>query len=211
MRQNTVQFEDRSKAVLRRKLRARRSRLSNSLRATHDAAIGQHLLQLVKSRKIGTIACYWPFDGEPDITPVYHQLLADAYELALPVISGKNDHLMFFHSWRMDTELVKNRYGICEPHETSSITLSNVDMLFLPLVAYDRFGSRLGMGSGYYDRCLEPFRDLVTPMRVGIAYGLQEIELIDRNKWDVPLHAVVNENGWFTFTDHDLLTTFSED
>ncbi len=48
-------------------------------------------------------------------------------------------------------------------------------MLIMPLVGYDRFGNRLGMGAGYYDRCLEPLRDSSAPLRVGIAYSLQEV------------------------------------
>jgi len=67
------------------------------------------------------------------------------------------------------------------------------------------------MGSGYYDRCLESLRDSSAPLRVGIAYSLQEIEPLDVNEWDIPLHGIVNERGWFTFTHQNLLGTFSED
>jgi 5-formyltetrahydrofolate cyclo-ligase len=74
----------------------------------------------------------------------------------------------------------------------------------MPLVGYDRFGNRLGMGCGYYDRCLESLRDLAAPLRVGIAYSLQEIDPLDKNTWDIPLHGVVNERGWFTFVGKDL-------
>ena len=72
-------------------------------------------------------------------------------------------------------------------------------MLLIPLVAYDQFGNRLGMGAGYYDRHLEPLRDVRTPLRIGIAYSLQELERIKKNDWDIPLHGVINENGWFEF------------
>ena len=71
-------------------------------------------------------------------------------------------------------------------------------MLLIPLVAYDCNGNRLGMGSGYYDRHLESIRDQPAPLRVGIAYSLQKIDPIEENDWDIPLHGVVNEHGWFT-------------
>jgi 5-formyltetrahydrofolate cyclo-ligase len=70
----------------------------------------------------------------------------------------------------------------------------------MPLVGYDMSGNRIGMGAGYYDRHLELLRDSTAPLRVGIAYSLQEIAPIEKNKWDIPLHGVVNEHGWFTFT-----------
>jgi 5-formyltetrahydrofolate cyclo-ligase len=70
----------------------------------------------------------------------------------------------------------------------------------MPLVGYDHLGNRLGIGSGYYDRHLESMRNSPLPLRIGIAYGFQEIEPLKQNDWDIPMHGVVNENGWFTFT-----------
>ena len=211
MRQDTGQISDHSKIILRRDLRSKRSELSKKLRIGHDRAIGQHVGRLVKSHGVRKIACYWPFDGEPDITPVYRQLVTDDCELALPIISGDDKHDMHFHSWRVDTALGKNSYGIFEPIKTEHIPLSSLDMLLMPLVGYDRFGNRLGMGAGYYDRCLEPLRESPTPLRVGIAYSLQEIDSFVEDTWDIPLHGVVNEHGWFTFVSEEPITKSKED
>jgi 5-formyltetrahydrofolate cyclo-ligase len=211
MPQDSGQILAHSKRTLRRELRARRGELSKKLRTRHDQAICQHLEKLVKSHGAGSIACYWPFDGEPDITPVYRRLLAEGCELVLPVISGDDKHGMHFHSWRDDTGMGKNRYGIVEPMKTGAVPLSSLDMLLMPLVGYDRLGNRLGMGAGYYDRCLESLRDLPTPLRVGIAYSLQEVDPVEKNKWDIPLHGLVNEHGWFTFVGEEPLTRFKED
>lgn len=211
MRQDTGQLSDHSKRVLRFELRSRRSSLSKTLRTGHDRAIGQHIGRLIKSQDARSIACYWPFDGEPDITPVYRQLMTGDHELALPVISDDINHGMQFHSWRVDTALEKNRYGIFEPMRSGPVPLTNLDMLLVPLVGYDRLGNRLGMGAGYYDRCLEPLRELAKPLRVGIAYSLQEIDIIEKNRWDIPLHGVVNEHGWFTFVGEEPITKSEED
>ncbi len=78
-------------------------------------------------------------------------------------------------------ELVKNRYGIFEPQDTAAIPVSRLDLLIMPLVGYDRFGNRLGMGSGYYDRYLESSGNSAAPLRVGIAYSLQEIDPLEKN------------------------------
>jgi len=199
MRQNTGQAANQSKSIVRRELQSKRNNLSTDLRKRHDEAIGRHLLQLVNTRNAGSIACYWPFNGEPDLRPVYQQLISVGCKLALPVISEGNDRSMFFHTWRIDTELAKNWYGILEPQNTAPLPLTSLDMLIMPLVGYDHFGNRLGMGAGYYDRCLESVRDSSVPLRVGIAYSLQEIDPVVKDKWDIPLHGVVNEHGWFTF------------
>jgi len=190
-----------SKTSLRNELRDQRSNLSTPIRASHDDAIRRHLLQLVKSRRAGSIACHWPFNGEPDITPLYERWLTDGHKLALPVISGNDDHAMKFHAWNANTTLSGNRYGILEPQVSELIPLNGFDMLLMPLVGYDQYGNRLGMGSGYYDRHLESLRDSRTPLRVGIAYSLQKIDPLDKNNWDIPLHGIVNEHGWFTFVE----------
>jgi len=125
--------------------------------------------------------------------------MAEGCRLALPVIRREDGHRMDFHAWREDTVLAENRYGILEPQETELLPVSSFDMLLMPLVGYDRSGNRLGMGAGYYDRCLVSIRDRETPLRVGVAYSLQETEPVEVQAWDVPLHGVVNENGWFAF------------
>ena len=49
------------------------------------------------------------------------------------------------------------------------------------------------------NRLRQSFRNADKPLRVEIAYCLQEIDPIDKNIWDIALHGVVNERGWFTF------------
>jgi len=173
--------------------------LTDAQRSAHDLAIGGKLLELVKARRADTIAGYWPFNGEPDITPLCRQLLAEGCRLALPVIKGAEGHQMAFHAWRQDTVLAANRYGILEPQNTERLPVASFDLLLVPLVGYDRSGNRLGMGAGYYDRCLASIRDLESPLRVGVAYSVQETEPVEQAEWDVPLHGLVNEHGWFAF------------
>lgn len=211
MRRDAGQISDQSKTHIRRELRSKRSGLPSTLRFEHDHAIGQHFYQLVKTHNAHSIACFWPFDGEPDITPVYQQLISDGCTLALPVISRDGDHSMRFHSWSESTEMGKNRYGIPEPIASAPISISRIDMLVMPLVGYDHLGNRLGMGAGYYDRYLEPVRTLATPLRVGIAYSIQKTGPIITNPWDISLHGIVNERGWFTFVGEEPLTDIQED
>ena len=131
--------------------------------------------------------------------PLYRQLLDQGIEIALPKIAA-NGISMEFLAWHADLELEQNRFGIPEPGKTKKISLSACPLLIMPLVGYDHLGNRLGVGSGYYDRYLESLRDSPQPLRIGIAYSLQEIAPLKQNDWDIPLHGVINENGWFTFT-----------
>lgn len=188
-----------SNKLLRKELRQRRRDIPSRLRLAHDRAIQMHLLQLIRSQQIGSLACFWPFDGEPDLIPICKELIADDCKIALPVVSEQLDYKMEFHRWNAVSPLTENRYGIREPQKTIPMPLSGFDMLLMPLVGYDETGNRLGMGAGYYDRQLETLRDLHRPYRLGIAYSLQQVSLIRKNDWDVPLHGLVNEHGWISF------------
>ena len=191
--------QQQTNSQIRKIIRHQRREIPPQLRKKRDETIQRHLIAMVKSRQVRSLAGFWPFDGEPDLIPACKQLMADGCEIALPVISGDADSKMDFHHWNPDTPLIQNRYGISEPQKTIPLSLAGFDMLLMPLVGYDRTGNRIGMGSGYYDRHLEPTRDQQSPLRIGIAYQLQELEQITNNAWDVPLHGVINENGLVGF------------
>ena len=61
----------------------------------------------------------------------------------------------------------------------------------------DRTGSRVGHGVGFYDRFLEPFRDRIQPLRVGVAHDSQIVDLPLPEPWDVPMHLVVTDQRTF--------------
>ena len=95
-----------------------------------------------------------------------------------------------------------NRLGIAECDGPGLASARLLDVVFLPLVGFDRCGTRLGMGGGYYDRAFA-FRHLRSawhaPLLVGIAYALQEVQSIAPAAHDVPLDLVITERGVIRF------------
>ena len=149
------------KARLRTELRQCRVGIDARQRAVLDAAINRHLLEYSRAARLSDIAVYLPFDGEPDLTPAMDELDEHGITLALPVVhevSGRNT--LIFRQWTRNCELRPNRYGILEPAGTAEIPLLRFDVILMPLVGWDRRGSRLGMGGSYYDRALQPFTGL---------------------------------------------------
>ena len=77
-----------------------------------------------------------------------------------------------------------------------------LDMIFVPLVAFDLNGFRIGMGSGYYDRTFEKkleIKDMKSPVLIGLAYEFQKQECLNHQPWDVPLDMVVTELKIYKF------------
>jgi 5-formyltetrahydrofolate cyclo-ligase len=58
-------------------------------------------------------------------------------------------------------------------------------------------GGRLGMGASFYDRVFQPHARVRRPFRLGVAYRLQQVERIPLDPWDIRLHGVLTENGYF--------------
>ena len=89
-------------------------------------------------------------------------------------------------------------FGIREPAPTCRLTnLEEIDVAVLPGLAWDRSGTRLGRGAGYYDRLLAERR--FRAHRLGLFFALQEFPSIPADEWDQKLDAVVTEREILNF------------
>ena len=180
-----------SKADIRRQLRARRSALSRHERTACAEAAAAILTRSSYWRDADTIALYLAADGELDTDPIIRTARAANKRLFLPVILPDNS--LQFRQWRADMDLVVNRYGIPEPAKTAnSAELSALTLVCVPLVAWDRQGTRLGMGGGFYDRTFAGAGS--RGLLVGLGYTIQEQASLPRDTWDVSLDLVVTES-----------------
>ena len=173
--------------------------MEKSRRAELDQAINRHLVEYARTARLSDIAAYLAFDGEPDVLPALEQLAEEQVTIALPVVQDHEGRsLMTFRQWTRDCALEPNRFGILEPVGTPEIPPLRFDVVLVPLVGWDRRGSRLGMGASFYDRAFQPFAQNPRPMRMGVAYEAQHCGEIPLDPWDIPLHAMLTEKGWFT-------------
>lgn len=184
------------KNELRSALRAKRAAVSPSERQRSDASINQQLLALVEETGAEVVAVYVAFDGEPDLGPALADLAGRGVRIALPVIAERPGRAEIeFRQWLPASEMQANRYGIPEPQGTLPVRLSEIDLALLPLVGWDDRGGRLGMGASFYDRLFEPLAEQARPLRVGVAYAMQQVERVPVEPWDIRLHRVLTESG----------------
>ena len=104
-------------------------------------------------------------------------------------------------AYNPDDTLTPNRFGILEPTLEGNrlIPARNLDLVLVPLVAFDRTGKRLGMGKGYYDQTFAFLKQENTrkmPHLIGLAYGFQEIADLPMDDWDIPLYGIATEQGF---------------
>jgi 5-formyltetrahydrofolate cyclo-ligase len=178
--------------ALRSEMRLRRRALPPFRRRLANRALTRHLLGLPAYRRAQALAVYWPADGEVDVRAIAAHAWSGGKRLYLPVVGHAGT--MRFVPWTRCGQLRKNRFGIPEPvGARQRIRVSQLDLVVMPLVAFDGRGNRLGMGGGYYDRVLGVRRR--RPLLVGAAFSFQQAPIIPAQPWDVPLDEVITERG----------------
>jgi 5-formyltetrahydrofolate cyclo-ligase len=143
------------------------------------------------------VAGYWPVRDEADPRALMQILSARGSKLALPRIDAK-DAALSFREWREGDALVDNHHGIAEPRADAETVTP--DVVFVPLLAFDARGHRLGYGGGYYDRTLDALRAKGKILAIGVAYAGQEVAEILSEQHDHALDAVITETGLRKFT-----------
>lgn len=188
------------KIELRRRLRARRSQLSAEEQRLAAERVAANLAATRAFRVSRRIACYYPNDGEIDPRPILERIARMRKQAFLPVLSRLTNDRLWFAPLGSDTELRPNRFGILEPQVEPArlVRAEDLDLLLLPLVAFDPKGNRLGRGAGYYDRSLafrRYRRHMRKPHLVGLAHDFQRVPTLPTDPWDVPLDGVVTDRS----------------
>ncbi len=177
------------KNELRSRALARREALSVEVRTEAAKAIAAIKPPLELPPGV-IVAGYSPINSEFDPFPFMRALADKGAALALPVIIAR-DHALIFRSWRSEEGLVRGPFGIFQP--SSDAPDVDPDIVLVPLAAFDRAGHRIGYGRGYYDRTLQNLRIMKKITVVGLAFAVQEIEIVPRLPHDEQLDCVLTE------------------
>lgn len=192
--------DDEARRRLRAQMRRRRRALGARERQRLARDLARRLAGTPAWQRARRIACYLARDGEMDPGPLVVRAWACAKRVHLPVLAGPR---LWFRRYEPGSALSPNRFGIPEPDGAGpGCSPLGLDLVLVPLVAFDGAGTRLGMGGGYYDRTFAYLRHRVAWMRprlVGVAYEHQFEPRLAAARWDVPLAGVATELGlrWF--------------
>ena len=185
-----VPIDIREKAALRAMALARRDRLGALHRAEASAAIAARAMAIVTAEAPRVMAAYLPIRSECDPRPIIVQARALGITIVLPAVT--DPVTLAFRRHEPGDPLAAGGFGTLAP--TPDRPVLDPDLVVMPLVAFDRSGSRLGHGRGFYDRALARLAARgVRPKLVGIAFATQEVEVIPAEPHDVRLDWIVTE------------------
>nr|WP_251133942.1 5-formyltetrahydrofolate cyclo-ligase [Rhodomicrobium sp. Az07] len=156
------------------------------------AEAGLRLVAALEGRPV--VAGYHPFRHELDVVPLLAALHARGYPIALP--RSHPERRLTFHAWTPDAPLERRKFGMLEPPET--VEELHPSVIFVPLLAFDARGNRLGYGAGFYDVALGTMRADGRVLAVGVAFDEQEFPAIPAEPLDQPLDMVLTPRRLLT-------------
>ena len=150
----------------------------------------ERILNLLRTQKYNfkNLGGYYPTNYEIDDLNILEFFEKKNYNILLPIIK-KNSQMEFF-KWTKYDPLKINKYGIAEP---ISLKIIYPNIIFVPLVAYDKNLNRLGYGGGFYDRYIEKIVKVKKIVKIGLAFSYQELKVIPVSKLDKKLDFIVTE------------------
>ena len=138
-----------------------------------------------------TVASYRALPGE--LSPVvFQRKYQGEVRFVFPQIKGINQKIKFVSAvWDRDTDWEKSPWGGWQPSGEEETSLSEIDVFFVPALAFDREGRRLGRGKGFYDRILSQSIGL----KIGLAGTFQISDsALPEEKYDIRMDAVLTDH-----------------
>ncbi|PAW35506.1 5-formyltetrahydrofolate cyclo-ligase [Pantoea vagans] len=177
---------------IRQQVRHLRRAMTDEQQAQAAEQLAELALNYAPVTAARNIALFLSVDGELNTRPLIARLWHLKKAVYLPVLHPFSPGNLLFLRYSPDTPLIPNKLRIPEPplDIRQLITLDQLDLMLVPLVAFDQHGQRLGMGGGFYDRTLQNWRQHGF-LPVGLAHDCQQVDSLPVAEWDVPLPAVM--------------------
>jgi 5-formyltetrahydrofolate cyclo-ligase len=182
---------------IRQQYRQKRRDLSLQQQVQNAIAVGHYIERFLGHNRHPKIAAYLATQAEISLNPWIAS--ATDRQIYLPMLYEPIEPRLRFALFNENTCWKSNRFNIIEPdtHWGNTLHARQLDVILMPLVAFDRQGHRLGMGGGFYDRSLAfraSRRYWKKPVLAGIAHSCQEAANLPSNPWDINLDWIITEN-----------------
>ena len=181
---------------IRNNIREKRRALNPSQQRIASEQLAKLLCRQDFFQRAKRIGIYLANDGEIDPAAIVAAAFRAKKACFLPLIDPLKANSLHFAEYQYGDTLHKNRFGILEPQfrSTAATPPWSLDLILVPLVAFDRAGNRLGMGGGFYDRTLANYASQPRkPKLIGLAHGCQEVKSISQQSWDIPLDQIITD------------------
>lgn len=187
------------KRVLRQQYKEIRNTISSKKKGfVSDVIAGKvkkwNLYQVARS-----LLCYSAIQNEINCDKIIEMAWREKKKVCLPkVIDDSKMEVYQMNHW---DDLIPGAYGILEPNpkKCKKVNPKEVDLAFIPGIAFDQKGYRLGYGGGYYDRFLQHYPQI---KRIGISYHALFVPTVYPEEHDIPVDYLITEQEFLSFQHH---------
>lgn len=191
MRPSSEVWEEKNR--LRREVLGRREQLGRAEVTARSATIAARAMALPELARARTVMAYCSYKHEVATDDLITGCLAAGKVTTVPKTVPADRSLIPSRVLDPVEDVAPANFGIPEPRpeRLRPVPPEEIDLVFVPGVAFDRLGNRLGYGGGYYDRFLK----LLRPGRVAVAlaFEAQVVEAVAPGRFDVPVDLIVTE------------------
>jgi 5-formyltetrahydrofolate cyclo-ligase len=181
-----------NKHAMREEARARLAGTDEEERRRASAAVAQRVWEVDEVASARVLLLYASLGPEVDTDPIAVEAVRRGIVVTYPRCLPET-RAMVLHRTGDTGELRRGAFGIREPDSACPVVdAGEVDAALVPGLAWDRRGTRLGRGKGYYDRLF--LNPLWRGFRCGLFFAVQEFDRLVSNRLDAPLDAVVTES-----------------
>ena len=193
------------KAALRSLVLQRRDGLDPAARQAASRRIADAVLARDAFRAARRVMAYGSFGSEVNTSVLCETVLREGKMLLLPRVDKTRDAIRVYGVRDLARDLDTNRWGIREPRPETcrEIGPGELEFVFVPGVAFDARGGRLGYGKAYYDRLLAASAQAGgSPTLVAGAFAVQVVDQVPMEPHDVPIPSIVTEHGTLLDSRH---------
>ncbi|WP_158808847.1 5-formyltetrahydrofolate cyclo-ligase [Beijerinckia sp. L45] len=178
------------KPAMRAASLAARSAVTTEVAADFATRLADMGPALAREHNAKVVSAYWSIGDEILTLPLLEALAAAGFTVALPV-TGRIGEPLVFRQWKPGDDMMIGRLNIPSPNPAEPVLMP--DLLFVPLITFDRRGHRIGYGAGFYDRSLAALRAEKTVVAIGVGYAAQEVPSVPSEPHDQALDFVLTE------------------
>lgn len=164
----------------------RRNRLNPQEISKRSKSIQEFVINSKEFQPANIVGAYFAFGSEVTTELIIERAKILGKKIALPRVEEDG---IAFYELSSTKSLIRGKLGIMEPPPYGK--MSEIDILVVPGIAFDKKGNRLGYGKGFYDRLFLPKRTF----SIGLAYSFQLLENLPHDLHDKRLDAIASENG----------------
>ena len=185
------------KKKFRKKQYILRKKLFSTIKIVFNQILFDKLFEKINFENIKIVSSFVSINTEINTSKLNDYIIQKNKILCLPAITEINSHLTF-RKFTNNQDMIEGFMNIKEPSIKNEILFPEI--IFVPCLAYDRYGFRLGYGGGYYDKTFSNLKkNNKYFISVGYAFEGQKVDAVPKDKFDIKLDYVITEKNIYTF------------